>query len=295
MTWPTGGISTTDLDSGSDSVGNARVAILAAVQQVNDLALMLGVPLGAASLDSAGKVPSAQIPGATIPSGAGMEWYSDTLPSGGWLWQDGSAISRATYASLFAVLGTQFGVGDGSTTFNLPDRRGRVGVGKDNMGGTDAARMMVSLSGVTTSNSAVVTGLSSTASLAIGMSAIGANIPAGRTIASIDSATQVTLSSGTSVTAGTATIRFGAVDAQTLGSSGGAAVHTLATTQIPAHNHNFDAGGNSHYILKTTGGALGLTSGGVVANTATGVQNTGGGQAHPNVQPSTICNFIIKT
>jgi len=47
----------------------------------------------------------------------------------GWLLCDGRAISRTTYAGLFALLGTSFGVGDGSTTFNLPDFRGRVAGG----------------------------------------------------------------------------------------------------------------------------------------------------------------------
>jgi microcystin-dependent protein len=50
-------------------------------------------------------------------------------PDSGWLVCDGSAVSRSTYARLFAVIGTSFGAGDGSTTFNLPDLRGRVPVG----------------------------------------------------------------------------------------------------------------------------------------------------------------------
>lgn len=54
MHWPAGGISTADLDSGADSPGAARAAILQDVQQFNDLAAMLGVPLGADSLDSGG-------------------------------------------------------------------------------------------------------------------------------------------------------------------------------------------------------------------------------------------------
>lgn len=51
-----------------------------------------------------------------------------------WLWADGSTKSRTTYAALFAVCGTQYGAGDGSTTFNIPDLRGRFvyGVGVQN-------------------------------------------------------------------------------------------------------------------------------------------------------------------
>lgn len=52
----------------------------------------------------------------------------DTIPSD-WLLCDGSAISRATYSTLFSLIGTDYGIGDGSTTFNLPDLRGRVVVG----------------------------------------------------------------------------------------------------------------------------------------------------------------------
>jgi microcystin-dependent protein len=44
----------------------------------------------------------------------------------GWLYANGAAVSRATYAKLFARIGTTYGVGDGSTTFNLPDYRGRI-------------------------------------------------------------------------------------------------------------------------------------------------------------------------
>jgi microcystin-dependent protein len=50
-------------------------------------------------------------------------------PPAGWLLCDGSAQSRATYAALFAVTGTDYGIGDGSTTFNLPDLRGRMCLG----------------------------------------------------------------------------------------------------------------------------------------------------------------------
>ena len=61
---------------------------------------------------------------ATVPTGTIVMWGGNslTLPSG-WLLCDGAAVSRTTYAALFAVVGTAFGPGDGSTTFNLPDYR----------------------------------------------------------------------------------------------------------------------------------------------------------------------------
>lgn len=63
-----------------------------------------------------------------IPPGEGFEYYGDSVPDG-YLLANGAAVSRETYADLFAVIGTKHGAGDGSTTFNLPDHRGRVGVG----------------------------------------------------------------------------------------------------------------------------------------------------------------------
>ncbi|MBB2164345.1 hypothetical protein HLH26_07275 [Gluconacetobacter sp. 1b LMG 1731] len=59
----------------------------------------------------------------------------------GWLLCDGRLVSRTTYAALFAVVGTRFGGGDGSTTFALPDLRGRAVFGLDTMGGTAAGRV----------------------------------------------------------------------------------------------------------------------------------------------------------
>jgi len=74
------------------------------------------------------------------PIGTVADYAGVTEPAG-WLFCYGQAISRTTYADLFAVLSTTYGVGDGSTTFNLPDLRGRVIAGQDDMGGTSANRL----------------------------------------------------------------------------------------------------------------------------------------------------------
>ena len=55
-------------------------------------------------------------------------WPTNTAPNGHLLC-DGSLISRTTYANLFSVIGTTFGAGDGSTTFNLPNLKGKIPVG----------------------------------------------------------------------------------------------------------------------------------------------------------------------
>lgn len=83
-----------------------------------------------------------------IPSGALVSYGGASAPSG-WLLCDGSAVSRTTYASLFTAIATTFGTGDGSSTFNLPDLRGRVVAGKDNMGGSAASRLTSGGSGIT--------------------------------------------------------------------------------------------------------------------------------------------------
>jgi microcystin-dependent protein len=62
------------------------------------------------------------------PSGTLTMWPTGTAPSG-WLLCNGAAVSRATYAALFAVIGTTFGAGDTTTTFNLPDYRDRMPIG----------------------------------------------------------------------------------------------------------------------------------------------------------------------
>ena len=68
--------------------------------------------------------------GDTLPIGSITAYGKETAPAN-WLICDGSAVSRTTYADLFAVIGTKYGEGDGSTTFNLPNLKGRVPVGLD--------------------------------------------------------------------------------------------------------------------------------------------------------------------
>lgn len=158
-----------------------------------------------------------------VPSGALMSFAGSTTPAG-WLLCDGSAVSRTTYASLFTAVGTTYGVGDGSSTFNLPDLRGRVPVGKDNMGGSAANRVTTAGSGV---------------------------------------------------------------DGATLGANGGAQTHTLTTAQLPAHTHalltDTLTGGTNATLGKLSGGTPGATG------------STGSGDAHNNMQPSLVANYLIKT
>lgn len=74
--------------------------------------------------------------------------YAGATPPAGWLVCAGQAVSRTAYAALFLAIGTTHGVGDGSTTFNLPDLRGRAVFGKDNMNGSAANRLTTAIGGV---------------------------------------------------------------------------------------------------------------------------------------------------
>jgi microcystin-dependent protein len=184
-----------------------------------------------------------------MPVGVVVPFAGSTSPAG-WQLCYGQAISRTTYAGLFSTIGTTYGSGDGSTTFNVPDLRGRVVAGEDDMGGTAASRLTAGGSGIT----------------------------------------------GT-----------------TLGASGGTQTHTLTSAEMPSHTHTQDAHG--HEIFSTAGLNLGSSEGGTpnfvrsifnrvqadtmstkwTAQTITVAnQNTGGGGAHQNTQPTIILNYIIK-
>jgi microcystin-dependent protein len=90
------------------------------------------VPAAATSINAA-KIVDKRLapvipPPAADPTGA-YKFTASAAPPTGYLLCDGSAVSRTTYATLFSVISTQYGVGDGSTTFNLPDFQGRFPVG----------------------------------------------------------------------------------------------------------------------------------------------------------------------
>lgn len=157
----------------------------------------------------------------TLPIGSVVEWFSTTIPTN-WLECNGQAISRTEYAELFAVIGTKYGSGDGSTTFNLPNIKGKTTVGLD-----------------------------------------------------IDD-----------------------TDFNELGKTGGEKTHTLTENEIPQMDVHmtkdtwFDRGGLE------AGGAVNrkVVAGGGTGGSPEFVIGTvnGGGQAHNNLQPYIVSNYIIK-
>jgi len=81
-----------------------------------------------------------------VPVGTIVDFAGATVPTG-WILCFGQAISRTAFAALFTALGVLWGSGDGSTTFNVPDCRDYILVGKGNMGGSDAGRLTTAFYG----------------------------------------------------------------------------------------------------------------------------------------------------
>lgn len=177
-----------------------------------------------------------------VPVGVVNPFAGATAPSG-WLLCYGQAVSRTQYPVLFTTLSTTYGSGDGSTTFNIPDMRGRAVAGKDDMGGTAASRL-------------------------------------------------------------TATVLSAA---NTLGATGGTQTHTMTSAEMPSHTHTQNPhrhtlrGDEPSYSgnplvpklqpwYTFTGEAYSL----VINETTATNQNTGGGGAHLNTQPTIVLNYIIK-
>ena len=151
-----------------------------------------------------------------IPAGTITMFGGSSAPTG-YLLCDGSAVSRTTYADLFTAIGTTYGTGDGSTTFNVPNVKGKVPVGRDS----------------------------------------------------------------------------GDTSFDTLGETGGAKEVKLTAAQsgVPAHKHPFvmhTAGTGNLYAAISSATAVdnGLTENNTAANAA---------QAHTNLQPYIVFNYIIKT
>ena len=86
----------------------------------------MGLFSGGTEIINNGELLEGGIPTATI-----VPWSSASVPTG-FLECNGSAVSRTTYSALFAIVGTTYGAGDGSTTFNVPDLQDNVAVGKSN-------------------------------------------------------------------------------------------------------------------------------------------------------------------
>jgi microcystin-dependent protein len=158
------------------------------------------------------------MPELLVPVGAVLAYGSNKAPNG-WLSCLGQEVNRSDYPNLFAVIGTTYGPGNESTTFNLPNLAGRVIVGQGSGAGLTARNM---------------------------------------------------------------------------GSTGGAETHTLTTDEMPSHSHDVSntvqkSGSNTPSGLDNEGNEIDT-----VSTVSTASTSLGGGEAHNNMQPFTVMNYIIK-
>ena len=107
--------------------------------------------------------------GVIMPSGVVLPYAGASAPTG-WFFCYGQPVSRTTYATLFGILGITFGPGDGTTTFNLPDMRGSIPVGKIDMGGSASSNLNSTYYGANPANLAAIGGSQS-------LTMVQANLP----------------------------------------------------------------------------------------------------------------------
>ena len=132
-----------------DSSNSNFVALRAPANAASDITLTLPSSDGNANdvlqSDGSGNLSFAALPQA-VPTGS-VHLMASTTPPSGYLKCNGAAVSRTTYADLFAEIGTAFGAGDGSSTFNVPDLRGEFVRGWDDSRGVDSGRSFASSQG----------------------------------------------------------------------------------------------------------------------------------------------------
>lgn len=121
------------------------------IQQVNNLQASLDSKASTTHYHTISQITGLQsaldVASQSVPSGAIVVFAGSVAPTG-WLMCSGNAVSRTAYPSLFAAIGTTYGGGDGFSSFNLPDLRGRVPVGNDAMDMRPADRVTVGGSGI---------------------------------------------------------------------------------------------------------------------------------------------------
>lgn len=211
--------------------------------------------------------PAIAEPGIIIP-------FAGPTPPAGYLLCYGQEVSRTAYAGLFLVLGTRWGAGDGSTTFRLPDLRGRALFGVDNMGGTPANR------------------LTGTGGLDGGLGDVGGNQAHTLTTAQMPSHSHTGEAAAGGASAGGSTGVGGAHNHGGATEDGGSHTHTGSTNSTGGHIHtgSVSAGGDHSHTVKYSllpNFVVSNSSGSVAAVVSIGVGDTigavdlGGNHAHP--------------
>jgi len=236
----------------------------------------------------------AKIPG--VPIGASSEWDYGAAQIPSWaLLQYGQAISRTTYATLAALAaGASYphGSGDGSTTFNLADKRGRASAGKDDMGGTAANRITAAISGTAgTVLGAAVGGEGVTLATAQIPSHSHGSLGTGYANTGTESADHAH-STGTGTVSAN---HYHEMEANTGQGNDG----QWWVDRLPDWTNNADSQNTTDWISADhshsawSGGRNTAHNHGDYGHGHTS-SNDGGGGTHLNVQPTIICNKIVR-
>ena len=199
----------------------------------------------------------------TMPSGSIIVYAGSSAPSG-WLICDGSAISRSTYSVLFGIISTTYGVGDSSSTFNIPDLTGRVPVGKEG----SQNRITNALVGLTSTALGNVGG-----SQGHTLTAAQSGVPAHTHGLTMNPHNHTFVGDSHSHTLSHGLDSFHDISGSTpSGNFASGQTKTTSSTQVSGTIQN-------------------STSSGTIANNSTANASA----AHPIVQPSIILNYCIKT
>lgn len=179
-----------------------------------------------------------------IPIGASVDFWGSTSPNSSFVLAYGQAVSRTSYPTLFSLFGTAYGAGDGTTTFNVPDCRGRVIAGKDDMGGSAAARLTSSYFGGTATNLGATGG-------AENLTLTAAQLPSLSISGSTSGAMSVSGSASNVILGGTSG-GGGVGGGGTFGLSGSASVSGTASGTLSVSGSVSGTGGQAHRTVQPT-------------------------------------------
>lgn len=305
--------------SSADSSIPVRRDVIPAFADVTDPTKRMRVDV--ANVPTASVVVAATGAGGLLPAGIGpLPYAGSTIPSG-WLECDGSAVSRTTYAALFTAIGTTWGIGDGSTTFNLPNAVDRVPIGA----GTGTTTESVTDAEITTGTD-TITVASNATKWVTGMAVVwtvsgtapttnpanlldnsdtvyiirtgATSIKLATTLANAQNGTAIDI---TAAGSGTFTMTH-TYTARTLGQYGGEEAHAQSSTEQlahlhtqVAHNHSISVGNSATAGTSRArgddGGELGTYNSG---NATPTINSTGGNAAMNIMQPFLVVKCIIS-